>query len=82
MPAPALQVQQLSKQYTVGARTGPVTLYETLSGWLRPDARERGPQETFWALRGVDFEVAPGEVVGIVGPNGAGNTVLVNIITG
>jgi branched-chain amino acid transport system ATP-binding protein len=33
-------------------------------------------------LRDVDFEVFPGEVLGILGPNGAGKTTLFNMISG
>jgi ABC-type branched-subunit amino acid transport system ATPase component len=34
------------------------------------------------ALSGVEFEVAPGEAVGVFGPNGSGKTTLVNCISG
>ena len=34
------------------------------------------------ALDGVDFHLAPGELVGIIGPNGSGKTTLFNVITG
>ena len=34
------------------------------------------------AVRGIDFEVAPGEVFGFLGPNGAGKTTTVEILEG
>ena len=34
------------------------------------------------AVRGIDFEVAPGEVFGLLGPNGAGKTTTVEILEG
>jgi ABC-type lipoprotein export system ATPase subunit len=35
----------------------------------------------FLALAGIDFTVAPGELIGILGKSGAGKTTLVNLIT-
>src|SRR3954471_15251171 len=32
------------------------------------------------AVRGVSFEVAPGEVFGFLGPNGAGKTTTINML--
>ena len=36
----------------------------------------------FVALDGIDFEVRPGERVGLIGPNGSGKSTLVNCISG
>ena len=44
-----------------------------------------GAEKSFGAVRalgGVDFEVAAGECVGLVGHHGAGKSTLVNIING
>src|SRR3954454_20049759 len=35
-----------------------------------------------WVLNAVDFAVGPGEAVGIVGPNGAGEPTLLNVLAG
>ncbi|MGH7627857.1 MAG: ABC transporter ATP-binding protein [Gemmatimonadales bacterium] len=42
--------------------------------------RYRDDPEAPWTLRDVDLKVAPGEVVALVGPSGAGKTTLVSLL--
>jgi len=44
--------------------------------------RSGASKETFWALRGVSFEIYPGEAVGLVGGNGGGKSTLLKMIAG
>mgnify|MGYP001812919467 CR=1 FL=1 len=59
------------------------------AGIMGPVIQLRGVEKVFQtgrveypALRGVDLEVAAGELVAVVGPSGSGKSTILNIITG
>ena len=48
--------------------------------WLMPSRRPR--HDTIWVLKDINFSVAPGQALGIIGINGAGKSTLLKLITG
>ncbi|WLG45001.1 ABC transporter ATP-binding protein [Pseudomonas sp. FP1740] len=54
--------------------------WSRLFEWLVPFSGTH--HHLHWILQGVDFEIKPGEAVGIVGVNGAGKSTLLKMITG
>jgi lipopolysaccharide transport system ATP-binding protein len=74
-------VEGLSKKYEIGAQVKETMLRERIISLLTSPFRKKAPSEIIWALRDVSFRVPEGQVLGIVGRNGAGKSSLLKVLS-
>lgn len=88
-----IEVEDLRKRYRLGVIDRGLLASE-LTAWMarlqgREDPRgslgiqpgEQRSGDYFWALRGVSFNVAEGEVLGLIGRNGAGKSTVLKLLS-
>lgn len=70
-----LRIKHLGKAYKLYRRK-----WSRLAETVIPGSRRY--HDLYWPIRGINFEITPGEAMGIIGRNGAGKSTLLKIITG
>jgi lipopolysaccharide transport system ATP-binding protein len=94
MPETVIRVEDLSKRYLIQKQAAAGGLRHKVEDLCRAPflwAANKLPrehkqphenaQEEFWALKGISFELSRGEILGIIGKNGAGKSTVLKILS-
>lgn len=82
-----IEVSGLSKKYRIDhyGKNKQNTIWDMVRSTIKKPGSlvtgDRANHEAFWALKGIDFNVEKGDVLGIIGKNGSGKSTLLKILS-
>jgi len=85
----AISIENLGKLYSIGRQKANgdgishavERMVRSPIAWIRSRWQKKLQEKDFWALRGVSAQIKHGEVIGIVGRNGAGKSTMLKILS-
>lgn len=77
-----ISVKNVSMKFNLGIEKE-FSIKQAFVNFLSPkNKKNKKKKEEFWALKDVSFEISKGEVVGLIGSNGAGKSTILKVVSG